>query len=158
MAPWGVLYRLLMSVVTCDRFLLFYTDLTLTVVTHQEWTPKAKRGFAIAPFVDRMIHLQWAFILRPRSAEWLEILYYKCVHAGVSTEGVVVLSKSMFSPGQRLEALDRASYGLGLELAHRPSTHISDAKANSRAMPGTDGVRGWKCRVVRQRHRKKNQK
>ena len=156
-----------MFIVTCDRFLLFYMDLVLIVFTHQEWTPKAKRGFAIAPFADRMIHFhrtypsavqQWAFILRPRSAERLEMLYYKCVHSGVSTEGVVVLSESMFSPGQRPEALDRAAYGLGLEPALCPSTHISDAKANGRAMPSTDGVGGWKCRVVRQRHRKKNQK
>ena len=43
-------------------------------------------------------------MLRPRSAEWLEIVCYKSVRSGVSAQEVGVLSKSLFSPWGRMEA------------------------------------------------------
>ena len=154
-AQGGVHRLLLMFIVACDRFPLFHIDLILLVLTHWEQMPKAKICLAIAPRVDRMTYFhcmdpsamrQWAFTLRPRSAEWVEIVCYKSVHCGVLAQEVGVLSKSMFSPWGRMEAGERqmetphASQGQGLELALYPPTHILDAKASHRAMPSTHGV------------------
>ena len=154
-ARGGVHRLLLMFIVACDRFPLFHIDLILLVLTHWEQMPKAKICLATAPRVDRMIYFhsvdpsamrQWALTLRPRSAEWLEIVCYKSVHSGVLAQEVGVLSKSSFSPWGWMEAEEgqmetsHISQGQGLELALCPPTHILDAKASHRAMPSTHGV------------------